>query len=140
MAMNTNKRPRQKHRKEIVAGVIILSLVVVAVFYFNSTEQLPEKLEGIWTTTHPKYEGRYFKLEAKTIVFGTGGFNIDVYFIEDIEKTASSKGTVFVLNCQNSNNDPYRFAFVSSTGKPDEIRFQHQQQIVWHKNKAKPFS
>lgn len=138
--MKANKRPCRKHKKKIIAGVIILSFVAVAVFHLTPVQQIPEKLKGIWTTTHPKYEGRYFQLEAKTIVFGTGGFNIDVYFIEDIEKTASNKGTVYVLNCQNSHNDPYRFALYSNTDRPDEIRFQHQQQVVWQKKKAKPFS
>jgi len=136
--MTTKKTPHRKTRIKIFALVVVFVLVVAAVYYFNPAAQLPKRLIGLWTTSHPKYKDRYFKIETKKIIVGTGGFNVDVYVIRDIEAPVSNEDGLYVIDCQNSHNDSFRFAFNSMAGEPDEIRFQHQKQIVWNKEKVEP--
>jgi hypothetical protein len=45
----------------------------------------PEDLIGVWKTSAPQYEDRFFEMKKDEIVFGTGQRTFDAHVIKKVE-------------------------------------------------------
>ncbi len=92
--------------------------------------QVPDELIGVWVTDDLRYQGRFLKLEPRTIHFGMGGDQASENPIIDVE-TIQEEGTSI-----------YRIRYLSPEGleytqslyyepKSEEIRYKNRPSVVW---------
>lgn len=109
-----------------------LSLVAIGTPGCTQPEpaEIPEELIGVWVTDDQRYEGRFLKLEARTIHFGIGGDQATENPIIDVE-TIQEEGTSI-----------YRIHYLSPEGleysqtlnydpESEEIRYKNRPSVVW---------
>jgi hypothetical protein len=92
--------------------------------------EVPEELIGVWVTGDPRYEGRFLKLEPRTIHFGMGGDQASenpIIEVETIQEEGTSIYRIHYLSpegleyTQSLNYDPAR----------GEIRYKNRPSVVW---------
>lgn len=118
----------------IKARVPALLVLTVLGFLFcrgSRTTTPPAHLIGVWTTTNPRYEERYFKLTtSSTMVVGKGDGLEDVYrivMIEESTQDAMSRYTITYL----SEGEEYNFHFLYDPSGDGMIRFVNQEGLNW---------
>ena len=115
-------------RVVILAGLVLL--------FPGKTWLVPDHLTGVWTTAAPKYADRFLEITRVSIIFGTGGDNIYVNFITDVEETVGSKGTDYTLHFQDLQ-ELKGTAYIHYDPAKGVIRLKNQRRIEWTKEKAK---
>jgi hypothetical protein len=116
----------------LIAGIVFTVAVVALKFLPERSFLLPEELAGIWTTSAPKYGGRFFELSRVTIIFGTGGDRIAVYFVKKTEESVSDKRILYTVHGRNREGLEDEFSFYYNT-VDRTIRLKNQKSIVWTK-------
>ena len=97
----------------------------------NST--VPEKLLGVWKTSHPKYADRFFEIKKDFIIFGTGGESFELHALADIHESWEGKSILYTISHLNHEGQRYTFAFYYNPDDGGTIRFKNQPNIVWTK-------
>jgi len=94
--------------------------------------QVPDELIGVWVTDDHRYQGRFLKLEARTIHFGVG------------EDQASENPIIDVETIQEGGTSIYRIRYLSPEGleytqslyyepKNGKIRYKNRPSVVWRR-------
>jgi hypothetical protein len=117
--------------KWMVIPVLIL-VVAIYLFHTKKSREIPVKLLGKWTTSAPGYQDRFIELTKKTLVYGIGGGNEDVYIITSLEENPKGKNIIYTINYKNSEVK-YTRSFDYHPKNGGTIQFKHQEQIVWRK-------
>ena len=99
----------------------------------NST--VPEKLLGVWKTSHSKYADRFIEIKKDVIIFGQGGEKIELHALADIHETWEGKSILYTISHLNHEGQRYTFAFYYDPTDGGTIRFKNQPDIIWIKEK-----
>jgi len=91
----------------------------------------------VWETKSPAYADRFFEIQAKEIIFGTGEGRFDVYPITKIriekEKENQKQKTLYLICYKNIEGKVYKFFFYYDSANQGTIRFKNQKEMVWTK-------
>jgi hypothetical protein len=98
----------------------------------------PEDLIGVWKTSAPQYEDRFFEMKKDEIIFGTGPGTFDSHVINKVEmgKVRGEEGKLYTIYYKNQEGVEDKFSFYYNPGKGGAIRFKNQEKIVWTKEKG----
>jgi hypothetical protein len=112
--------------------VIPLALLAGAVITFGCrharTTTVPEDLLGRWTTTDPRYKGRYFEFtQSGGMRIGTGDDNVDIYTIWNVESEPEDAFTRYTVTYLNSYVQEYKLLFYYDAFDGGIIRFINQE-------------
>ena len=119
-------------RMEKVLILFICLIILFFCFQCGKNKTAPDHLIGVWKTSEPKYEDRFFEIDRTTITFGTGGENSDTHPITNIEV---EKGSLCTIYYKNAEGQEFKFSFYYNPTDHGVIRFKNQEQIVWTKKK-----
>jgi len=116
--------------------MIISCLMALSAFQCGKGT-VPEDLIGVWETKSPAYADRFFEIQAKEIIFGTGEGRFDVYPITKIriekEKENQKQKTLYLICYRNIEGKVYKFFFYYDPANRGTIRFKNQKEMVWTK-------
>ena len=120
--------------------ILILFIFLIIIFFgfqCGKNRTVPDHLIGVWKTSEPKYEDRFFEIDRSTITFGIGGGNFDTHPIIniEIEKVAETKGHLYTIYYKDREGQKFKFSFYYHPADHGMIRFKNQDQIVWTKEK-----
>lgn len=111
--------------------LLALSVCVSLSCQESRNRQMPDHLIGIWVTTHPKYQDRYFEFTSDaTMVVGKGDGLEDVYPIENIEASPQNALTRYTVTYL-SEGEEYHFHFFYDPFEDGMIRFVNQEGLNW---------
>ena len=98
----------------------------------------PEDLVGVWKTSAPKYEDRFFEMKKDEIVFGTGQGTFDSHPIKKVEtgKVRGEERILYIISYRNQEGVEDKFSFYYHPEKGGAIRFKNQEKIVWTKRRG----
>ena len=113
----------------LIAGIVLTAFVALK-FLPGKTILLPEELAGVWITPAPKYDDRFFELSRVTIIFGTGGDRIAVYFVKKVDESVPDKRTLYTVYGRNREGLEDKLSFYYDTDDRT-IRLKNQESIVW---------
>ncbi len=99
----------------------------------NST--VPEKLLGVWKTSHSKYADRFIEIKNDALIFGQGGEKVELHALADIHETWEGKSILYSISHLNHEGQRYTFAFYYDPTDGGTIRFKNQKQIIWTKER-----
>jgi hypothetical protein len=124
-------------RVERISILFILLMILFFGFQCGKNRTAPDHLIGVWKTSEPKYEDRFFEIDRSTITFGIGEGNIDTHSITniEIEKVAEAKGNLYTIYYKNKEGEESKFSFYYNPTDHGVIRFKNQDQIVWTREK-----
>jgi hypothetical protein len=126
-------------RKRILialAGLCIVAMLVLAVARLVVDRRLPSQVTGLWRTDAPAYQGRLVELRSRYLAFLTdsaGG--VVSYKIARVLMSQDAQGTLFRVQ-YDANGKRSEFAFVYDQGPPEHLRFAHQRQLVWRRERS----
>ncbi len=128
------RRWKKMKHKWIVISVFILIIVTIFIFYLKEDESIPDSMIGRWTTSEPRYTGRFFELSKTTFTYGLGGDKKDVCVISSIEKSVQNNDTLYTINYHNTDGIEFTRSFYYYPGNGGVIKFKNQKGIKWTKN------
>jgi hypothetical protein len=92
---------------------------------------VPEDLIGVWETKSPAYADRFFEIQAKEIIFGTGEGRFDVYPITKIriekEKESKTKDLISHL-LQEHRRESIQVLLLLRSGKSGHDKIQESKR------------
>jgi hypothetical protein len=83
-------------------------------------------------TADKKYADRHFELQAKRVIFSTGGWGVTAHPIDRMEKHSENGRPFYIIYYPNEEGDEYEFSFYYDPVQ-DVIRFKNQEQFEWVK-------
>jgi len=116
--------------------LVILILGILVAFGCQAEKQasLPDYLVGTWKTKDSKYAGLYFQIENDRIIFSKADGSVDSYTISRFENSGTDK-IVSTLLYLDGEGQQLKFAFYYQPKDAGKIRFKHQIDILWTKEK-----
>ena len=94
-------------------------------------ESVPDELVGVWKTTSPRYEDRFFEISEDLIVFGTGGRNTEAHRILSIREALEDERLLYAISYESAEGEEYGFFFYYDPAGSGVIRFKNQQDMAW---------
>ena len=94
-------------------------------------ESVPDELVGVWKTTSPRYEDRFFEISEDLIVLGTGGRNTEAHRILSIREALEDERLLYAISYESAEGEEYGFFFYYDPAGSGVIRFKNQQNMAW---------
>lgn len=118
-----------------------LTRIVLAIALFatiigcqsQTSNTVPEKLLGVWKTSHPKYADRFIEIKNDVIIFGTGGESFELHALADTSESREGKFFFYTISHINHHGQRYTFAFYYDLDDGGTMRFKNQRRIIWTK-------
>ena len=138
MKVEYGYRPPSLRKRVLVtaAGFAVLLMIGAFAVRFFENRRLPSDVTGLWRTDTPASRGRIVELRARYIAFlvDTTG-TIVTYPIARVQHAEDNQGTLYRVEYV-ANGVPAEFDFVYNQGPPEELRFAHQRQLAWRKERT----
>jgi hypothetical protein len=120
-----------------------LSLVLLgmwlSVFIHNMWPQggevIPEEIVGRWTTTTPAYADRAFEITETSVTFYSSETTFTTHPISKVTAEPWGHDVLYTVEYLNLG-EVYEFAFLYSNPPRGNIRFKHQQDMSWEKQRS----
>jgi len=118
--------------------IVFIFLLVFFAFQCGKKPTVPDDLIGVWKTSAPQYEDRFFEIKKDQIIFGTGDGNSDTHRINNIEmeKIRGVESRLYTIHYKNLEGQEYKFSFYYDPIKHGVIRFKNQDNIVWTREES----
>jgi hypothetical protein len=93
----------------------------------------PEELKGTWKTDFPSHAERFFRVTGSVIVFETGNYGVDVYFISNVERTVRGGEIHYKIEYHKQGGNESALSLLFDPAPPQRIFFENQRQIEWRR-------
>jgi hypothetical protein len=146
MSGRTGKREAHvRKRKNIVikrdrTPLVLAGIAVcIALFIFwaarkdMTREEIPDYLIGRWVTAAPGYGDRYLEINKVSVIFATSASTVSEYFIETTSASAAGKQTLFIVDCKDLRNGPFRFSLLYEAENGGTLAFKNQPNVKWQR-------
>ena len=120
---------------------VIAFLVILAPLLYNPPRNntVPPYLLGVWRSTTPGYEDRYFQFAPRNLVFGTGGIEGEAYMIAEVQAAPADEGAqgdaskrmLFTIRYMKMDKLEYELSFYYDPEPAEVITFKHQEKLKW---------
>ena len=94
-------------------------------------ESVPDELVGVWKTTSPRYQDRFFEISEDLVVFGTGGRNTEAHPIVSISEALEDERLLYAISYESAEGEESEFSFYYDPAGSGVIRFKNQQDMAW---------
>jgi hypothetical protein len=116
--------------------MLVLALAVAVGACRRGSDILPAAAQGTWTTSTPAYSDRYLKLADRTVEFGLGGHDAEVYGIRRVDAEDMIDGTaLYTVQYRTDEGDTLSLRFLYRSGDPPTLKLDHQEAI-WTRQKT----
>jgi hypothetical protein len=96
----------------------------------NLEEGIPSELQGRWITSAPKYEDRYFEIQAGHLIWGLADWELDKHPVEKIESQAEGKERIhYWLHYTETAGYPIALEILLWRGEPAKLRFANRPEV-----------
>ena len=131
--------PPASLRKQVLvslAGVSVLTMLVLGAARLTVNKRLPSDLTGLWRTDAPAYRGRIVELRARYVAFlvDTTG-HITTYRIMRVRQTPDRDGVLYRVQFADTTGQ-HEFSFVFDKGPPERLLFANQRQLAWRRERT----
>ncbi len=120
---------------------VVVFLVILAPLLHDPPRNntVPPYLLGVWRSTTPGYEDRYFQFAERNLVFGTGGIEGEAYMVAEIESSPvdesaqgdASKRLLFKIRYMKMDKLEYELSFYYDPPPAEVITFKNQEKLKW---------
>jgi len=110
-------------------GIILLSALVAG--FSDRPKEVPQELQGIWTTTDTAHVDRFLEISGATVSFGLGNGAVSTGFIRKVEEESGGRETKYTIT-YNDDEGERKVCILYDPGKR-ELRLKNQDRIVWVK-------
>ncbi len=115
---------------------ILLATLVGAAFialYPAQGQPVPDDLVGVWVTTAPKYEGRFFEISKASIIFGSNEYTVNSYVITKLDAVFEEEDILFTVHFHDPDGGPEekKSFYCNLAADIPTIRFKNQEDIAW---------
>jgi len=116
----------------VVGGM--LTLLLLGVTLVPKPDQVPAELQGIWTTSDPKYSGWSLQISSVHLNISTGGGSAATGFIRHVKiEHPGAESLVTIIYQSGEGESSLSILYDPHT---QSIRFNNQPAITWTKESA----
>lgn len=116
--------------------IFLISGFLVLLFLYNVNPNedafIPDEMAGRWAADSPQYEGCYLDLSPVTVVYHTRKNNVDVHFVQSVEKKAKGTDSLYTIHHKNRAGEEGSISLFWDPVKK-EIRLKNQKKMTWKK-------
>lgn len=114
----------------------LLATVVVLLVGCQSGRDatIPDELVGVWKTPDGQYADRFFEITTTAIIFGVGGWNIELYPIAAVERARAGDAILYTIVYRDKAGQEYLFR-IRLESKGGVIRWNSKREIEWTKER-----
>ncbi|HXZ29174.1 MAG TPA: hypothetical protein VEG08_14365 [Terriglobales bacterium] len=99
--------------------------------FFQSQQELPSELYGVWRTSAPGYEGRFLQLQKGFVIFGVDENTAMAQHIRKVKAVKEGEETLYTVSSEEVGGEASELKFYYSPANRT-IRFANQD-LVWTK-------
>ena len=109
-------------------------LITVILFTGNPNENafIPDEMAGRWAADSPKYDGCYLDLSPVTVVYHTRKNDVDVHFVQSVEKEIKREALLYTIYYKNRSGQEGNISLFWNPDKK-EVRLKNQKGMTWKK-------
>jgi hypothetical protein len=139
--LNLNIAQSAPMRKNILswASIILIGCLFYVFVMSNWQQRSPasdelgmDELVGLWVTSAPGYQDRYFSITKSAIVFGAGANKADGQPVRNIEAIPEGSQIFYTIAYGRSKGEEQFFSFYYDR-KQKVITFRNQSHLRWKK-------
>ena len=138
--MKVNVIPKTTINRTLTPLIVFLFVVVFGGSFwgcFHTPAVIPEELIGKYITTHPEYEGYFFKIGSELITLAFGGGKHRYYSVKRVEKEIIDNRILYTILCANEDKgEEFNFSFFAYFDVGVIIHFKNKPHVVWEKQKT----
>ena len=97
----------------------------------------PPELVGTWRTQCPSHCDRFFRITESTVVFDQGDFEVDVFFVSNVEKTVRGSEILYEIEFHRQGEPESTLTLLFDPAPPERIAFEHRREIEWRRSDEK---
>jgi hypothetical protein len=101
----------------------------------HASDNLPQRLKGVWRASLPQYAGRGFEIKDSTLTFYLGEYGKRSYTISRVHATPQRGFTTVGLDYRDASGD-YALEFVLL--EQGTIRFPNRDRVEWSRGDQRP--
>lgn len=116
-----------------VSFLLWLILTLVAACAPEKKTSVPDHLIGLWKTAAPKYSGRFFRITAEGIVFGTGEGRSEIHTVVGVKEKKEEGKDAYIITYLSEEGQEYRLSVYMDPTREGVMRFKNQPGILWTK-------
>ncbi len=123
--------------------VVFLAILTPLLHNPPRNNEIPSDLIGVWRSTTPGYEDRYFQFSRRNLVFGTGGIEGEAYLVAEVQSSpvgegeeggaSKSKRLLFTIRYMKTDKLEYELLFYYDPEPTELITFKNQEHLKWTK-------
>jgi len=121
--------------KWVVCGLLIAIVTCALFIAVRPLRELPVEIRGEYTTSNPRYSGRYLMLQKGRIYIGPDMFEAAAYKIRKVSHKAVGDGVLYQVECFRGDDDEFTFSFFYKPENNGTIRLKNQKDARWIKKK-----
>ena len=107
--------------------------VILLVFGCHPKKKVsvPDHLVGIWSTSSPKFAGRFLQFTKDSVIFQSGKEPSDIHAIEKLNHVKRGKNSSYNLTYKDGEGGKMKLSFTYDSSENGEIRVKHQRNVTW---------
>jgi hypothetical protein len=130
-----------KVRQYLPYTIVFLLLIAPLLHNPPRNNEVPPYLIGVWRSSTPGYEDRYFQFAPRNLIFGTGGIEGESYMIAEVQSSPVDEGAqgdagkrmLFTIRYMKTDKLEYELSFFYDPAPAELITFKHQEKLTWRK-------
>jgi hypothetical protein len=121
---------RNRSRCWIALSALVLVLASCAK---KTYKEVPDELVGVWKTSAPKYDDRFFELKKNSITFGTGEGASETFPVTKTEMQPEDGENLYQVYYVATEGDTQQWVFYFPAAGQGSLRLKNQKSIPWNK-------
>jgi len=142
--MPTN-RPQKKRLLKEAGDLLLLGLTILVIYRLlapiEQTSFHPvsmSDLQGVWTTTQPRYRDRFLQFSDGMITFGWGDAGEGSYAVDAIESAPVKNRTLVHIRYNDLDSTQYQLSFYYERRDGGIIAMKNQKGVYWYRTDTQP--
>jgi len=130
---------------DTIRDVILVGITIVLIYWLlapNNVQQFRPislaDLQGVWTTTHPRYQDRFLQFSTGTIAFGWGEAGAGAYAIDEFDSEPAENSTLVHIRYVDLAMTDYQLSFYYVDQSGGTIWMKNQKGVYWNRTSTEP--
>jgi hypothetical protein len=139
------KTPIKSPITDTIRDLMLLIITIASIYLLlapdSSRLRLPlslDDLQGVWTTTHPRYKDRYLQFSDGRVAFGWGEDGAGAYAVEEFDSEAAEDSTLVNIRYVDMDATDYGLSFHYADQGGGMIWMKGQKGVHWIRTSSQP--
>ena len=138
------KPPKRSFLVDTIRKIILFGISVGLIYWLFAPDQSSsfhpvtlDDLQGVWTTTHPRYQDRFLQFDDQTVTFGWGNAGAGSYTIDGVDSEPGKDAALVHIRYLDLAGTDYQLSFYYVAQHGGRIQMNNQKNF-WLQTSPEP--